>query len=139
MEHRVTANSEFASELPLFEGNSSQLRQVILNVVQNSIEAMSVTRHQKRILQMTPKRSGQNAIALKIQDSGVGIKPEQLDKIFDAFVTTKRGGMGLGLAICRTIVLRHGGQLTASSDGKNGALFEMVLPISFSNSIAPDI
>jgi signal transduction histidine kinase len=65
-----------------------------------------------------------------VQDSGPGIDVKELDRIFDAFVTTKTNGMGLGLAICRTIVLRHGGQLTASSDGKRGALFQLVLPIS---------
>jgi signal transduction histidine kinase len=64
-----------------------------------------------------------------VQDSGPGIDPNQLDGIFDVFVTTKTEGMGLGLAICRMIIERHGGQLTASSDGKSGALFQFILPI----------
>ena len=81
------------------------------------------------MLQIKTELSGRDAIALAVQDSGPGVHPERLDNIFDAFVTTKPQGMGLGLAICRTIIERHGGQLTASSDGKSGALFKLVLPI----------
>ncbi|HTC04081.1 MAG TPA: ATP-binding protein [Xanthobacteraceae bacterium] len=80
-------------------------------------------------MQIKTELSGRDAIALAVQDSGPGVHPERLDNIFDAFVTTKPQGMGLGLAICRTIIERHGGQLTASSDGKSGALFKLVLPI----------
>jgi signal transduction histidine kinase len=65
---------------------------------------------------------------LEVQDSGPGIDPEHLDRIFDAFVTTKPHGTGLGLAICRMIIERHGGQLSTVSDGKNGVTFQIVLP-----------
>jgi hypothetical protein len=65
------------------------------------------------------------------RESGPGIDPERLDSIFGVFFTTKSHGMGLGLAICRMIIEHHGGQLTASSDGKNGSLFQFVLPIEF--------
>ena len=75
----------------------------------------------------TERRSG-DAIVLSVQDSGPGIDSKNLESIFEAFVTTKSRGMGLGLAISRLIVEQHGGQLTASSDGKNGALFQFVLP-----------
>jgi signal transduction histidine kinase len=71
-----------------------------------------------------------DAIIVAVEDSGPGIDPQQLDAIFDAFVTTKTNGMGLGLAICRRIIESHGGELSASSDGKNGALFQFVLPIT---------
>jgi signal transduction histidine kinase len=76
------------------------------------------------------------AIVVSVQDSGPGIDPKQLDSIFAAFVTTKPLGTGLGLAICRMIIEHHGGQLSASSDGKSGALFEFVLPIEFVQSAA---
>jgi len=79
------------------------------------------------LLVKTEQPSG-DAIVLSVQDTGPGIDPKNLESIFDAFVTTKSGGMGLGLAISRMIVEQHGGQLTASSDGKNGALFQLVLP-----------
>jgi signal transduction histidine kinase len=87
-----------------------------------------------RVLQVRTELRGRNAIAVAVQDSGPGIDPTKLDGIFGAFVTTKTRGTGLGLAICRMIVERHGGQLTASSDGKSGALFEFVLPIEVTES-----
>jgi signal transduction histidine kinase len=128
--HGISMNSELAPGLPLVEGNRYQLHQVIFNLVQNAVEAMSATRERSRVLQVSTERCGPDAIALGIQDSGPGIKAEQVDRIFDAFVTTKPSGLGLGLAICRTIVLRHDGQLTVSSDGETGALFKLVLPVS---------
>ena len=71
-----------------------------------------------------------------VQDSGPGIDPKNLESVFDAFVTTKSHGMGLGLAISRMIVEQHGGHLTASSDGKSGALFKLVLPVVATNNTA---
>jgi len=65
---------------------------------------------------------------MAVEDSGKGIEPDRLGSVFDAFVTTKPNGTGLGLAICSRIIERHGGQLTASSDGRSGALFQIVLP-----------
>jgi signal transduction histidine kinase len=129
-EKNVTVDSQLASALPPIEGNRNQLYQVIFNLVRNAIEAMETASERGRMLHVSTERSGQAAIALGVQDSGPGIDVKELDRIFDAFVTTKANGMGLGLAICRTIVLRHGGQLTASSDGKRGALFQLVLPVS---------
>ena len=82
----------------------------------------------------TERRSG-DAIVFSVQDAGRGIDPKNLESIFDAFVTTKSGGMGLGLAISRMIVEQHGGQLTASSDGKSGALFQLVLPAAATDKI----
>ena len=120
-------------ELPLVEGHDGhrgQLREVIFNLVHNAIEAMGSTTHRSRILRLTSELHGSDAIAVAVEDTGPGIDPEKLDRIFTAFVTTKSQGMGLGLAICRMIVEQHGGQLTASSDGKNGALFQFVLPIA---------
>jgi signal transduction histidine kinase len=70
-----------------------------------------------------------NAVTVGVEDSGPGIAPNKLDDIFDAFVTTKKKGMGLGLSICRMIVERHGGQLAVWSDGKRGALFQFNLPV----------
>ena len=117
-------------ELPLIDGHRGQLREVIFNLVHNAIEAMGSTTYRSRILRLTSELHGSDAIAVAVEDTGPGIDPEKLDRIFTAFVTTKSQGMGLGLAICRMIVEQHGGQLTASSDGKNGALFQFVLPIA---------
>jgi signal transduction histidine kinase len=128
-EHGVEVRPELV-ELPLVGGHKSQLRQVIFNLLHNAIEAMDTTNDRNRVLRVTTAVHGSDAIAVAIEDSGPGIDPEKLDGIFTAFVTTKSQGMGLGLAICRMIIEQHGGRLTASSDGKNGALFQFVLPIA---------
>jgi len=124
----IVSRSELTTDMPVVEGNRSQLHQVVFNLVHNAVEAMSVTSDQDRVLRLLTKRQGRTVL-IAVRDSGPGIDPKQLDNIFDAFVTTKARGMGLGLAICRTIVESHGGRLTAASDGKDGALFEVVLPI----------
>jgi signal transduction histidine kinase len=126
-DHGVETRSEL-TELPLVEGNGGLLREVILNLVYNALEAMDATTDQSRVLRVTSALRGRDAIAVAVEDSGPGIAPQRLDSIFSTFLTTKSHGMGLGLAICRMIVEQHGGQLTASSDGKNGALFQFVLP-----------
>ena len=128
-EHSVTVSPRLTSDIPLIEGNRSQLQQVILNLIHNAVEAMASTTDRARVLQLRTVQDGIRGIAVAVEDSGPGIDPNRLDGIFDAFVTTKTHGMGLGLAICRMIVERHGGQLTASSDGKSGALFQFVLPV----------
>jgi signal transduction histidine kinase len=127
-DHGVITRLELAPALPLVDGNGNQLQQVILNLVHNAVEAMNATTNGSRVLQLASKRHGRGAIAVTVQDSGPGIDPRHLGNVFDAFVTTKAHGMGLGLAICRMIAERHGGQLTGSSNG-NGAVFELVLPI----------
>jgi signal transduction histidine kinase len=128
-DHAVTARPELASGLPPVNAHRRQLQQVIVNLVHNAVEAMGATTDRPRVLQVRTERHGPDAISLAVQDSGSGIDPKHIEKIFDTFVTTKSQGMGLGLAICRMIIERHGGKLTASSDGKSGAMFEFVLPI----------
>ena len=127
-DHYVTTRTELMSGLPLVEGNRNQLQQVVFNLVHNALEAMNTTTDRSRVLRVRTELRGRDAIAVAVEDSGPGIDPKQLDGIFDAFFTTKAHGMGLGLAICRMIIGRHGGQLTVASDGKRGALFQFVLP-----------
>jgi signal transduction histidine kinase len=122
------------AELPLVDCYQNQLQQVVFNLVQNALDAMQAVTRRKRVLRVRTERRGDAAVAIVIDDSGPGISPTQLDRIFTAFVTTKPHGMGLGLAICRQIVEHHGGQLVASSDGNSGARFQVVLPISPSKS-----
>ena len=133
-EHRVTTRTELASELPLISGHKRQLQQVISNLVQNAIEAMDNTTDRDRLLRVRTGLHNRDAIIVAVEDSGPGVDPKQLGSIFDAFFTTKSHGIGLGLAICRMIVERHGGQLTAASDGNNGARFQFVLPTDFSDA-----
>ena len=128
-DHGVAVHRELAAELPLIAGHSGQLREVISNLVINALEAMRSTANRSRVLHVRTELRDRDTITVEIQDSGPGIHPTKLAGIFSAFVTTKTHGTGLGLAICHMIVERHGGQLTASSDGKSGALFRFILPI----------
>ena len=125
---RVATRPELAPELALVEGHRSQLQQVIYNLVYNAIEAMETTTDRSRVMRVRTEHHGHEAIRVTVEDTGPGIDPKELDRIFEAFVTTKAHGMGLGLAICRMIIERHGGQLSALSDGINGTLFEVILP-----------
>jgi signal transduction histidine kinase len=127
--HAVELRSELSPNLPLVDGNGSQLEEVISNLARNAIEAMDTTTDRSRVLRVISEPRAGNAIAVAVQDSGPGIDPKRIDGIFNAFITTKSQGTGLGLAICRMIIQHHGGQLTASSDGKSGASFQFVLPI----------
>ena len=124
----VATHIELTSELPLVGGNRNQLQQVLVNLVRNALEAMNTTTNRTRLLRVRTELRGRDAIAVAVENSGPGIDPKQLDGIFDAFFTTKAHGMGLGLAICRMIIGRHGGQLTVASDDKRGALFQFILP-----------
>jgi PAS domain S-box-containing protein len=134
-EHRVTTRTELASELPLISGHRRQLQQVVSNLVHNAIEAMDNTTGRERVLRVKTGLHNRDAIIVAVEDSGPGLDPKQLGSIFDAFFTTKPHGIGLGLAICRRIVERHGGQLTAVSDGNNGARFQFVLPTEFADVV----
>jgi len=128
-DQEVAVHRELAAKLPLIAGHSGQLREVIFNLVTNALEAMRSTTNRNRVLHVRTELRDRDTITVEIQDSGPGIDPTKLAGIFGAFVTTKTHGTGLGLAICHMIVERHGGQLTASSDGKSGALFRFILPI----------
>jgi len=125
----VETRLELATELPLVHSYGRQLEEVIFNLVHNAIEAMDAARDRGRVLRVRTELNDHDAITVAVQDSGPGIDPKKIEGIFGAFFTTKPDGMGLGLAICRMIIEHHGGQLTASSDGKNGSLFQFDLPI----------
>src|SRR5271156_639086 len=128
-DHGVITHAELAPELPLVPGHGGQLQEVMLNLIRNAIDAMDSTTDRARVLRVTTEPDGREAIVVSVEDSGPGIDPKQLHSIFDAFVTTKPQGMGLGLAICRMIISRHEGQFSASADHKSGALFQFTLPI----------
>jgi signal transduction histidine kinase len=128
-EYRIETRTELMPGLPLVWGHRGQLQEVLLNLVRNAIEAMGAIGGGPRVLRLTTERRPHDGIVIKVTDTGPGIDPEKLDAIFDAFVTTKAQGMGLGLAICRMIVERHDGQLLASSGKGSGAQFEIILPI----------
>jgi PAS domain S-box-containing protein len=125
----VLLHTQLKAGLPAVDGHRGQLQEVIINIVHNAIEAMRTRPDRKREVLIKTGRYDDASIAVDVEDTGPGIDPKQLNAIFDAFVTTKTEGMGLGLAICRRIVEGHKGQLSAFSDGKSGARFEIILPI----------
>ena len=127
-DHGIKTDVELVSELPLVMGHRIQLQEVILNLVQNAIDAMAPMEVSRRTLKVRTKRDSDKAVIIEVEDSGHGIEPEHLGRIFEPFVTTKPNGTGLGLAICSKIIERHGGRLTVSSERK-GALFQIALPV----------
>ncbi|HLG81781.1 MAG TPA: MASE4 domain-containing protein [Bradyrhizobium sp.] len=129
-EHHVATRTELMPEPTLVMGHQGQLQEVLLNLIRNAIEAMDETKVDVRELRLSTASRDHDGAIISVLDTGPGIDPERLSSIFDAFVTTKPRGMGLGLAICRMIVERHGGRLVASSGDKGGALFQLVLPIA---------
>jgi signal transduction histidine kinase len=125
--HNVATRIQLASRLPPVMGHSGQLQEVIVNLIQNAVDAMASVDNDRRVLRVRTEHNG-DAISVEIEDTGPGIDPKRSDNIFDAFFTTKPHGMGLGLAICRMIVERHEGHLAVSSANPHGAIFRIMLP-----------
>jgi signal transduction histidine kinase len=131
--HSITTLAELASKLPIVMGHKGQLQEAFVNLIQNAIEAMDAIKDDDRILRLRTEHNRDNTIVASVEDSGPGIDPSRLGNIFDAFVTTKSHGMGLGLAICRMIVERHKGRLVVSPGIPCGSIFRVVLPIETAN------
>ena len=89
---------------------------------------MRTTTGRARVLRVVSKPSDENGVAISLEDTGIGIDPNNAERIFEAFFTTKSSGMGMGLAICRSIIEAHGGSLSASRGVPNGSVFQVVLP-----------
>src|SRR6516162_2675478 len=126
--HNVLTRTHLKPELPPIMGHSGQLQQVIVNLIQNAIDAMDSVDKDRRVLQVRTEHNGHDAISITVEDSGPGIDPKKSDEMFGAFFTTKPHGMGLGLAICRMIVERHDGKLSVISANPHGAAFHITLP-----------
>jgi C4-dicarboxylate-specific signal transduction histidine kinase len=131
--NEATANSvsvqlDLAQGLPLIEGDRVQLQQVILNLILNAIEAMSHAEQGARELLVSTGKAEPNDLQVGVRDSGPGLTPAVLERVFDAFYTTKPGGLGMGLSICRSIIEAHGGRLWATDHTPRGALFQFTIP-----------
>src|SRR6185312_13062654 len=109
-------------------GDRVQLQQVVLNLILNAIEAMNAVKAGERELLISTEQSHTNGVLAAVRDSGPGIDPERLERVFEAFYTTKSGGVGMGLSICRSIVATHGGRLWAEANEPRGAVFQFTLP-----------
>jgi PAS domain S-box-containing protein len=128
---RVAIRIELTEDMPAINGDRVQLQQVLLNLVVNGMDAMNATEESKRVLTIWGRhetRDGESCCLLGVQDNGIGFKPEEADRFFEAFYTTKPQGMGMGLAICRSIIEAHGGRLWAEANQGPGATFLFSLP-----------
>ena len=114
--------------LPLIQGDRVQLQQVVLNFILNAVEAMSSVDGARRELSISTERGGADEVLVTVRDSGPGIDPDHLERVFDSFYTTKPSGIGLGLSICRSIIDAHGGRLWAAANEPGGAAFQFTLP-----------
>jgi C4-dicarboxylate-specific signal transduction histidine kinase len=124
----IELRTEMAPELPLISADRIQIQQVLLNLILNAIDAMSTINDRPRRLCIEARRDGSDRIEVSVADAGVGLPPDRLEKIFDTFYTTKEHGLGMGLAICRSIIERHGGRLWAEPNPDHGATFRFTLP-----------
>jgi len=124
----VSLQTQLSSDLPLILGDRIQLQQVTLNLIINAIEAMSGVGEGPRELRVGSEKDDSRGVLVTVRDSGLGLDPKSLDHLFTAFYTTKPQGMGMGLAISRSIVEAHGGRLWATANEGRGATFEFTLP-----------
>jgi C4-dicarboxylate-specific signal transduction histidine kinase len=126
--NNVTIGLELSPNLPHVLGDSIQLQQVIVNLLMNGIDAIISTtdRPRKMLIRSEPQSSGQ--ILVSVQDSGIGVAPDVMNRLFEPFFTTRSNGMGMGLSISRSIIEAHGGRLWAESDGSTGSVFHFTLP-----------
>jgi C4-dicarboxylate-specific signal transduction histidine kinase len=128
-EHGVLAQMQLSEGLPHVLGDRVQLQQVILNLIMNAIEAMSEVSEGSRELLISSGEAESGNVLVAVSDSGPGLPPANLARIFEAFYTTKASGLGIGLSICRSIVEAHGGRLWATPNEPQGVIFCMMLPI----------
>jgi signal transduction histidine kinase/HAMP domain-containing protein len=126
--NRVILQSEFASDLPMIVGDRIQLQQVILNLLRNGSDAMVDVHDRPRHLRIRTEREDGDRVRLTVSDAGVGLPAQSIDSLFDAFYTTKSGGMGIGLFVSRSIVERHQGRLWAEPNVGPGATFLVSVP-----------
>jgi len=127
--NRVTLRPEFADDLPPVRGDRVQLQQVILNLLRNASDAMSGVDDRPRQLVIRTERDENDQVRLTVQDGGVGFETQDVNRLFEAFYTTKRGGMGIGLSVSRSIIESHQGRLWAApNQGGPGATFAFSIP-----------
>jgi PAS domain S-box-containing protein len=128
--HQVSWRTEFARALPMILGDRVQLQQVIINLVRNGVEAMQSVTDRPRELVIRSSQDEIEQVLVSVTDCGVGISSENADRLFSAFFTTKAGGMGMGLSICRSIMEALGGRLWATANIPHGATFHLTLPLN---------
>jgi PAS domain S-box-containing protein len=124
----ISVRTQLAETLPAIQGDRVQLQQVILNLLVNAIEAMSGMSKGPRELVISTAKSDSEGLLVAVRDSGPGLAPESVDRLFESFYTTKPSGLGMGLSICRSIIEAHNGRLWAAANTPHGAVFQFTLP-----------
>ena len=130
LKKRVLARVELTPGLPAITGDRVQLQQVILNLVMNAVEASAEARENSHELVVKSEKGGTDQVTVAVTDTGMGIDPDILDKLFHPFFTTKPNGMGMGLPISRSIIEAHGGRLWAIRNEGPGSTFKFSVPIA---------
>jgi C4-dicarboxylate-specific signal transduction histidine kinase len=128
MKNGVLVQTELTDNLPLIDGDRVQLQQVMLNLIVNAVEAMSGLTEGPRELLISAGKAEMGGVLVTVRDSGPGLAPAALERLFEAFYTTKPNGLGMGLSICRSIIEAHDGRLWASANVSRGATFQFTLP-----------
>jgi C4-dicarboxylate-specific signal transduction histidine kinase len=132
--HKTELQAQLDDRIPEILGNQVQLQQVILNLVTNAIESMSSS--QTRVLRIKTELSQSNKVHVSIEDTGMGIKPSEVARLFKPMFTTKARGMGMGLSICQSIIENHDGRIWVSPGANGGSIFQFELPAAASKDQA---
>jgi PAS domain S-box-containing protein len=135
LRHGISLQTRLAPRLPMVQGDRTQLQQVILNLILNAIEAMGDLDDGTRELWISTETEASGGVLVTVRDSGPGLDPADVERVFQAFYTTKPKGMGMGLAICRSMVEAHGGRMWASANESRGAVFQFTLPLERDESV----
>jgi PAS domain S-box-containing protein len=126
---KISLKTKLAPELPLVPADLVQVQQVLLNLIVNAIDSLSVVTERQRALHIVTNRGEPDTVEVAVKDTGVGINLHEDERVFEPFYTTKPGGLGMGLAISRSIVEAHGGRLWATPNSGHGAVFQFILPV----------
>jgi signal transduction histidine kinase len=126
--NHISVQTQLAETLPAIQGDRVQLQQVILNLLINAIEAMSGMSEGPRELLISSAETDSEEVLVAVRDSGPGFAPESVDRLFESFYSTKPGGLGIGLSICRSIIEAHRGQMSATTNVPQGAVFQFTIP-----------
>jgi signal transduction histidine kinase len=124
----VSVQTRLTEGLFPVKGDRVQVQQVVMNLILNAVEAMSSVEAGARELLISAEQSQTDGVLVAVRDSGPGIDPEHIERVFEAFYTTKSSGVGMGLSICRSIIDAHGGRLWAEANEPKGAVFQFTLP-----------
>jgi C4-dicarboxylate-specific signal transduction histidine kinase len=126
--HRVAVQADRSERLPRVRGEQIQLQQVLVNLITNAIDSMA-TKNGERVLSIRSEIHHSGCVMVSVEDTGKGLEPSAVDRIFNPMFTTKTHGMGMGLSICQSIIEAHEGQLWVTADRRSGAIFHFTVPV----------